>query len=519
MTSRKTVLLVCLGLCLVLLPSIGSASEYGEINPVDVYKHHRAFNLFEEISAIPHCPGHEQALADWICSIADEHGWETQQDTIGNLLVHVPATRGFKNAPVVALQAHLDMVCLDDAGKEFDSTGFPLKLVLDNEWLSAEGTTIGADNGIGIAIALTIAIPVEYELIEHGPLELLFTVQEENGLIGAFNLDLKLLAEYMINLDGEMIGVIYTGSAGGFGSTITLPLPPLAKQNDMWEWKLNISGLTGGHSGVDIVHGRGNAAVIMARVLKEYSSQFPITLLSMEAGERSNAIPVTATAIFATPAEVRDIEDTFWRILKDFVAEFVPTTDPNFKMELTRLNPQSSISYHGATQNMIDMILSLPNGVISMSHLEGIPQTSSNMCVKIDSDTLTVSMLTRSFSMSDLDSLKEVITDISQRFGAEASLGSPFPNWEPVDSPLLEIAGKTWNDLHNDYLTPRDSVTITAVHAGVECGVISGEYPGMNIIATGPTIENLHTANERLLVSSVADIYLFLYCLLPALAK
>lgn len=485
-----------------------------------VLQENPVLSIFQKITEIPHPSEHEQKLAEWIIEFAKENGWLYEQDPVGNVIVRVPATDGLDKAESVCLQAHLDMVCVDAQGNVYGEEKFPLKLKVEGDWLSADGTTLGGDNGIGIALALAAA-----SNLPHGPLELLFTVQEETGIIGATQIELAVNSKKLINLDSEDWKTVFIGCAGGCRCDIESDLQ-LQKTLFLTPWKITVEGLQGGHSGVDIHKNRGNAIIIMARIINELSEKYILNLGSLNGGSKDNVIPSSAESVLLSGADEIYFRDAFNNVAASLINEF-SSTEPGLRIWLARVNNPSeaiSVDYHDAKQ-IIKLILALPNGVLSMSKfLPDLVQTSNNIgIVNTDKDSgkISIALMLRSSSAADLELLKEKITDICDQF-VKDSLGfkpkvifrNEYPGWQPnKDSELLKITKSFWSANFSDKLE------ITSIHAGLECGILINKFPGLDAISLGPDIKGAHSAAEKVLISTVNLCFSFLGKLLDELAK
>jgi len=485
-----------------------------------VLQENPVFSIFQKITEIPHQSEHEQKLAAWIIDFAKEHQWPYEQDSIGNLIVRVPATQGLEKAKPVCFQAHLDMVCVDAQGSVYGEGKFPLKLKIEDDWLSADGTTLGGDNGIGIALALAAA-----SHLTHGPLELLFTVQEENGIIGASRIELAIKSKKMINLDSEDWKTVFIGCAGGCRCDIETDLSfQKLIPDDLTSWKITVAGLQGGHSGVEIHKNRGNAIIIMARIINELSVKFKLNLGSLNGGSKDNVIPSSSESILVTDAEETIFSADFGDIATSLINEF-SSAEPGLRIKLARANSPSKIISISDTEQIIQLILALPNGVQSMSSLlPGLVQTSCNIgIVNTDmySGKISIALMPRSSSAADLKLIKEKMADVCNQFLKDSSGFKPklifrneYPGWQPnQDSELLKTTKSVWSDNFSDNLE------ITSIHAGLECGILINKFPGLDAISLGPDIKGAHSAMEKVSISSVNLCYSFLSKLLNELAK
>ncbi len=459
------------------------------------------WKYFGELCKIPHCSKHEEKIADYIVKVAKEHGLEAMKDENGNVIVRKKAN-GYENAPMVTLQCHMDMVCEKNKEVTHDFTKDPIKPRIEGEWLKAEGTTLGADNGIGVAICLAL---MEAQDIKHGPLEFLLTVDEETGLTGAFRLKKESVkGEMLINLDSEDFGVIFIGCAGGGDTTITLPLTyePAGKQG----LKVAVKGLKGGHSGIEIDKGRANAIKLLARVLHQVNAR----VSKAEGGDKHNAIPREAVAeILAgddAEAKIKEIE-------KNFRVEYAKT-EPDLRIEVEPCTVEKVLD-EATNATLINLLMGLPHGVLAMSQdVEGLVETSTNLATLRTDEKAVIGTSSRSSINSALEWVRESIACIASLAGADAEQGDAYPGWKPnLDSRLLDVASKAFKELFGEDIEKK------AIHAGLETGVI-GEITDIDeIISIGPEIQHPHSPDERVNIPSVEKFWKYLLYLLEKIAR
>ncbi|RLF46301.1 MAG: cytosol nonspecific dipeptidase [Thermoplasmata archaeon] len=459
------------------------------------------WKYFEEICKIPRCSKHEEKIAEYIIEVAKQHGLEVEKDDVGNVIARKKAN-GYDNAPMVTLQCHMDMVCEKNKDVEHDFSKDPIQPYVDGEWVKAKGTTLGADNGIGLAMCLAL---MEIKDAKHGPLEFLFTVDEETGLTGAFGLKKEFIkGKLLINLDSEDFGVIYIGCAGGGNSTIKLPLK--FEEVDKEGLRITVKGLKGGHSGIEIDKGRANSIKLLARILYNINAR----VSKIEGGDKHNAIPREAMA------EVVAGEDAIEKI-KELEAAFrneYSRTEPNLKVEVEKCRITKVLD--GETnEKLIKLLMSLPHGVLAMSQeVEGLVETSTNLAtIRMDGEA-TIVMSSRSSINSALDAVMQSIRCMAELAKASVEEGSKYPGWKPnLDSRLLKIASDAFKELYGKEPEKK------AIHAGLETGVI-GDLTGINeIISIGPQIEHPHSPDERVHVKSVEEFWKYLLHLLEKVAK
>ena len=483
-------------------------------HPVDTLEPKAVWKYFERIRQIPHGSRNEAALAAAVVKWAEEAGCPVTRDATGNVLVRVAASRGCEKAPAVVLQGHLDMVCEKNSDKTFDFEKDSISLVRDGDWIRADGTTLGADNGIGAAMALSM---MGDKTAVHGPLELLFTVDEETGLNGASGLEPgSIQGKLFINLDSEEAGVFYVGCAGGRDTSIRLPISrgPIPKGHVAY--RVDVKGLRGGHSGLDIVLNRGNAIRLAARALSKAAGEAKVRLAAIEGGDKHNAIPREAWAIAVIPAAAAaGFERICAERLAGFRTEFA-AAEPELDLTVSReaKAPVDAMD-EASTRTALGLLLALPHGVLAMSRdLPGLVETSSNVArVRTEADSLAILASSRSSNASALDGVVGQIVSICGLAGAKAEPSKGYPGWQPnMESRLLAVAQDVWKKEHGE------AAKFTAIHAGLECGIIGEKFPGMDMISFGPTIKWPHSPAECVSIESVGRVHKFARALLQALA-
>ncbi|MBU0551499.1 aminoacyl-histidine dipeptidase [Myxococcota bacterium] len=470
----------------------------------------RFWDHFYALTQIPRCSGDEAAVSAHVQGWAAALGFACEIDEVGNVLVRVPATPGHEGAEITALQGHLDMVCEKHSTHQHDFATDPLRLLRAGEWIVAEGTSLGADNGVAIAAAMAVAEDPE---AVHGPLELLFTVDEERGLVGAFNLKGGWLkATRLLNLDTEEEGSLYIGCSGGGDTWMTLPLHR-ARIKHAHGLKVRLHGLKGGHSGLDINLGRGNAIQILARLLDGLGEGCAYQLLDLQGGTKHNAIPREAIACLA----VADLA-AFEAALEGFqaeIAEIYGVTEPGIAWEIEPLALAGEALCGGSLNALLWLLGGLPHGVITMSQaVNGLVETSNNLAiVRLEAAQARVQISTRSSNNARLRQTRAGIFGLARLAGASVEAEAAYPGWQPnPDSPLLALA----KAVHEATLGSQPE--IKAIHAGLECGIIGERYPGMDMISFGPTMRWPHSPSEELHIASSARFYRLLCALLAALS-
>ena len=473
-----------------------------------------AFSFFEEISRIPRGSGNERGISDWLVAFASERGLPASQDEALNVVIKKPGTKGLERAPTVILQAHMDMVCEKNAGVSHDFEKDPIKIVVDGDEVRALGTTLGADNGATLAMALAI---LDSRNLRHPPLEAIFTTGEEIGLLGAARLDGSLLeGRTLLNLDSGDEGYFTSCCAGGCVVTLSYRAERGALPPGFVAKALAVRGLKGGHSGVDITKERGNACQILGRALKTLASGHGALLADVSGGSKDNAIPREARAVVAFAAgkesevaeEVRRLEETYRR---EHAA-----SDEGLELRLDDCDAPETALAQGLRDRIIAALLTIPNGVEAMSlALPGLPETSSSMGVVLSSeDKVSIVSNVRSSVGSRKAQMVERLEAIAEATGASATVTAVFPEWAYREiSPLRDKATRIFAELHGK------EAVVCGTHGGLECGILCEKIPGADIISFGPDIREMHTPNERMSLSSFARTWDFLVRLLEELGE
>ena len=471
-------------------------SDINDLKPELLWKH------FDEIRKIPHCSKHEEEIRDYIINFSKNHGLKYKQDKTGNVVLYKKASPGFEKKPTIILQGHMDMVCEKNSDIEHDFSKDAIKIKIEKDILSADGTTLGADNGIGVAASLAI---LEDKTLKLGPIEALFTVDEETGLTGAFALENDMLkGKKMLNLDSEDFGVITVGCAGGGDSKIELEIKTTNNIEDFQNILLKISGLRGGHSGVDAHEQRGNAIKILARLLWNISKEYEIFISDIKGGDKHNAIPRES---YANISVRKKDKESIIKELKKYeleILEEIKPIDPNMKLDVESTEPLKAILDKKSTVSIINLLHSLPHGVEKMSYdIPELVETSTNLAtVIIKEKSVLIGLSSRSSIGSALQDLRDRIHAISSLAGAKVSEEEPYPGWKPtLDSDLLKLSKKIFKDMYNE------EPVVEAIHAGLECGIIGEKFPGMDMISIGPTLKYPHSPEEQVHISTVDKFY------------
>ncbi|MBN1162517.1 beta-Ala-His dipeptidase [Patescibacteria group bacterium] len=475
-------------------------------------KRQEILNTFEKIASIPRGSGCEEGIRNWLVKQAHNEKWECIVDSVGNVLIRVPGTK--KTDDTIILQGHMDMVCQREIGYEHNFEKDPIKTYIENGWLKAKGTTLGADNGLGIAIALVLA---KDKNIDKPNLELLFTVDEETGLTGAIGLRGNLLKGHtLINLDSEEEGIFTIGCAGGVRANINKKYKRQKCRGTLVE--LEIKGGLGGHSGVDIDKGRANAAKLIARILfsvtenVEFAERINFKLDSIKIGTVTNAIPGHGKAQFLiNNGQFESVRKTLHKSWQSIREEY-EQTDPQLKLIVKNLGSLETLCLSSKDSiELIEFLIALPNGIFNMSRdVENLVETSTNIGIlTLEKTWLEIGYALRGSIQSKLAYLNNQMEKITKFWDGTYENKSPYPGWKPdIKSPILKRAKETYKELFGK------APVVEAVHAGLECGVIGSKYKNMDMISLGPTIKEAHSPNEMAHLESVDKVYTFLVKLL-----
>jgi len=466
-------------------------------------KPQKLWDNFFEICTIPHPSAHETALCDFILKKTEAAGLNVHKDKDNNILVEKPASQGKENAKTVILQSHLDMVPQKADDLEFDFETDSITTVIDGEWLCADKTSLGADNGIGVAAAMTVLLDNE---AVHGPLKVIFTTQEETGLIGAHKLSKEFVkGDILLNLDSEHESTVCIGCAGGSRLSSDFMIEWNELRDDIKAYKIEISGLPGGHSGVDIDKNRGNAIKLMIDLLKNLSEVIDLKVSMLDGGTLDNVIPSGAFAIVTVPEEESEILVEATRMFASGARAQHDYEHPIMEVAESWYMPKKAWS-NDFTDKILDVLTECPHGVLTMSKsMPGIVKTSNNLAVlETTLNKLRVKTSQRSFYQDDREELTEQISELFDSAGALSYVDSEYPAWAPNDdSPIASLICDIYNENGNKAVKK-------AIHAGLECGIISSLNPKLDIVSFGPTIENAHSTKERVNIKSVENFYNYL---------
>ena len=458
---------------------------------------------FDAVTKVPRPSKKEAKIIDFLVDFARKHKLEYRKDATGNVVMRKGATPGFEDRPTVILQSHMDMVCEKNSDVEFDFEHDPIRTRIDGGWVKAEGTTLGADCGIGMAAAMAVMIDPS---VEHGPVEALFTVDEETGLTGAFGLGEGMLTgKYLLNLDSEDEGELFIGCAGGIDTVATFRYTTEAAPAGAVFFRASVSDLQGGHSGDDIDKGRVNSNKTLARLLWEGMDAFGLRLVTFSGGNLRNAIPREASALFCIPA---DRQEEFRRYFDRFAAELKEEfcfCEPSFRMTLAQAEPAAEVVDAVTQRGLVYALVGCPNGVVAMSlAMPGLVETSTNLAsVKfVEGHRIVVTSSQRSSVESAKRYVMRSVESVFRLAGAEVKHSDGYPGWTPdPSSQLLEKTVAAYERLFST--KPK----VRAIHAGLECGLFLEKYPELEMVSFGPTLRGVHSPDERLEIATVSKFW------------
>ena len=463
-----------------------------ELKPASV------FHYFAEICKVPRPSKKEEKIIAYLQNFAKEQGLESKTDEAGNILIKKPATPGKENLKTVILQSHIDMVCEKNSDSTHDFLNDPIETYIDGEWLKAKGTTLGADNGIGMAAQLAVLAAND---IEHGPIECLFTVDEETGLTGAFALKEGFMdGDILINLDSEDEGELFIGCAGGANTTAEFAYKEIDAPQDYFFFNVAIKGLTGGHSGDDINKNRANANKLLNRFLSQLAEKYDLYLCEIDGGNLHNAIPREARALCAVPMKHKEDVRIDMNIYTAEIENEFSVTEPNLRTELGSESPCAKAIDRDTVARLLKTIYAVHHGVYAWSQdMPGLVETSSNLAsIKMVDGKIKVVTSQRSSILSSRKDMSEVVRSAFLLGGAEVTTGDGYPGWKPNPaSPILKVAIESYKRLFG--VEPK----VKAIHAGLECGLFLEKYPHLDMFSTGPTLRGVHSPDERMHIPAV----------------
>jgi len=468
----------------------------GNLEPKLVWHH------FEEICKYPRPSKKEEKIAEYVVSVGERLGLQTEKDKFGNILIRKPATKGKENLKTVVLQSHIDMVCEKNSDVEHDFDNDPIEPYVDGDWVKAKGTTLGADNGIGMAAALAVLESTE---IQHGPIEALFTLDEETGLTGANKLKKGWLkADILINMDSEEIGFLFIGCAGGMNTFARFKAKLEKAPKNYSSFELIVKGLKGGHSGIEIDVGRGNATKILNRLIWEYSQENKIRFASFNGGNKHNAIPREAFAVVAVPKKDDKKLKKFVRKFNGKVKPEFEAVDPGLVVSVKKHELPEKFINEKVQRHLLNALYSIPHGVTKMSNdIPGLVETSNNLAV-VETAGKHINIVTsqRSSVESERVDMTNMVTSVLNLAGGAVGYNDGYPAWQPdIESDVLKVFKSTFKKMYGK------EPEVTAIHAGLECGLIKEKYPDVDMISLGPTMLDVHSPDERLQISTVPEFY------------
>ncbi|USD65856.1 aminoacyl-histidine dipeptidase [Vibrio sp. SCSIO 43136] len=482
-------------------------SEISQLSPAPLWQ------FFDKICSIPHPSKHEEALATYIVDWAKEQGLDVRRDPTGNVFIKKPATAGMENKKGVVLQAHIDMVPQKNEDTDHDFTKDPIQPYIDGEWVTAKGTTLGADNGMGMASCLAVLASNE---IKHGPLEVLLTIDEEAGMTGAFGLEAGWLeGDILLNTDSEQEGEVYMGCAGGIDGSFSFDIAREAAPAGFVARQLTLKGLKGGHSGCDIHTGRGNANKLMGRFLADNAVKLDLRLIEFRGGSLRNAIPREA---FITVAVAENKQAELETAFATYT-ELLSTELGKIETDIVSFNQDAQLTEVFAANDQSRFVAALnacPNGVMRMSdEIEGVVETSLNVgVITTDANKVTVLCLIRSLIDSGREQTEGMLRSVAELAGAEIQFSGAYPGWKPdADSEIMAI----FRDMYEGIYGHKPNIMV--IHAGLECGLFKKPYPNMDMVSFGPTIKFPHSPDEKVKIDTVALFWEQMVALLEAIPE
>lgn len=477
-------------------------------------KPERLWHYFDEICKIPRLSKNEEKIARYLLDFGRKFNLESIQDETGNVLIRKKASPGFETRKTVILQSHMDMVGEKNTDTKHDFSKDPIQPYIEGEWVKAKGTTLGADDGIGIAASLAI---LESDKIEHPPLEALFTVDEETGLTGAFGLKDDLLnGDILINLDSEDEGQLFIGCAGGKDTAGSLLLETEAPPSNQIAFEVSITGLVGGHSGDDIQKGRGNAVKLLNRFLWNCARKYDGRIASILAGNLRNALAREGFAVVLVPETSRNDFETYVLEYHRALTDELKVTEPDLRFSAQSVDLPTSVFSLGLQERLLNLLYALPHGVIEMSReIEDFVETSTNLAsVKLKDNLLEITTSQRSSVETAKTDIGDMVASVFHLAGARVSQGQGYPGWKPNPaSEIVRITTDSYQKLFNQ------KPEVLAIHAGLECGLIGALYPKMDMVSFGPTIKGAHSPDERLDIPTTLKFWDLLLDVLKSIPK
>ncbi len=475
------------------------SEEIKKLEPKEVWKH------FYSLTRVPRPSKHEEKIQQFMQQFADDLGLESMRDKVGNIIIRKPATPGMENRKGIILQAHLDMVPQKNTATKHDFETDPIIAVIDGEWVKAKGTTLGSDNGIGVAAIMTV---LESKEIQHGPIEALLTSDEETGMTGANGLKPGLLkGDILLNLDSEDEGELYIGCAGGVDVTADFKYKEVEVPPFFVPYRISLTGLRGGHSGLDINLGRGNANKILIQLLMQVADRFDARLAGFEGGNLRNAIPREAFAVVVVPQAIKDEFKAYIADFEENARTMFREADPGLMITVNTTKMPLHLIDEDTQKRLYAALNELPNGMIAMiKDMPEVVETSTNLAiVKSGEGKVFIACLLRSAVDENKMKLAEQMSGILRAAGAVVKVSGDYPGWKPnVDSPILE----TMKEVYRVHFGKVPKVKV--IHAGLECGILGAQYPHWDMISFGPTIRGPHSPDEKVHIGSVGLFWEYL---------
>ena len=461
------------------------------------------WEYFEQICQVPRPSKKEEQIIQFLMDFAQKHDLEAKQDKSGNILIKKPATKGKENLKTVVLQSHIDMVGEKNKDTDHDFEKDPIKPYIEGDWVKAEGTTLGADDGIGIAAQMAILSSDE---ITHGPIECLFTVDEETGLTGAFALESGFFdGKILLNLDSEDWGELFIGCAGGIDTVARISYDKEKPSSDHKSYKLFVTGLNGGHSGDEIDKGLGNSLKIANRFLWNINDKFDTSLAAFEGGRARNAIPREAEVVFTIHEDDEDQLESYFKEFEEEIKNELKTTEPNLRITLEETDTPSYIIDEDSYYDLINALYGCPHGVYAWSQeIENLVETSTNLAsIKMeDEERFFITTSQRSSVDSAKHDIASMVESVFRLAGAKVDHSAGYPGWQPnTDSEIMKITRDAYKRLFNE------DPEVKAIHAGLECGLFLQKYPYLDMISVGPTIKGAHTPEERISIETTKQFW------------
>ncbi|MDY5631353.1 MAG: aminoacyl-histidine dipeptidase [Bacteroidaceae bacterium] len=471
------------------------------------------FDCFAQVNAVPRPSKKEERMIAFLLDFGKKLGLESKRDEVGNVIIRKPATKGKEACPTVILQSHMDMVCEKNADVQFDFERDAIQTYVDGDWLKAKGTTLGADDGIGIAMEMAVLQATD---IEHGPLECVFTRDEETGLSGAEGMGSDFMTgSYLINLDSEDEGEIFISCAGGCRTNVTFSYTDEPTPAGSFAVELKVKGLTGGHSGDDIDKKRANANKLLVRFMYIAMRKYGLRIADIQTGGLHNAIPREASAVVVVPAEHKESLRVDWNIFAADVEQEFYVTEKTMRFEMQSVEVPATLVDLDTNNRLITALQAVHNGILSMSQDIELVETSSNLASihkYADKHEIVIASSQRSSLLSARNNMSNTIGACFELAGAKVDTGEGYPGWAPkADSHLLKVAVEQYKALFGK------EPLVRGIHAGLECGLFSEKYPHLDMVSFGPTLRGVHSPDEKLLIPTVDKVWRHLLAVLKTI--